>query len=149
MSGPTANSGPTISQQLAEFIHATSFADLPPAIVEKAKSRVLDSVATAIASHTLPVPCVALQFVQENHGEATIIGHSQQVPAVDAALVNATLVNGTTHDDFLYKSHPGAVVIPAGMAIAEEEGNSGQEFIASVVLGYDLVGRAYMGGPSM
>jgi 2-methylcitrate dehydratase PrpD len=143
------NSHPTVSEQLAEFIHATSFDSLPPAIVEKAKSRVLDSLATAIASRSLPVPGVALKFVEKNHGEATIFGHSQRVPAVDAALVNGTLINGTTHDDFLYKSHPGAVVIPAGIAIAEEEGSSGQELLTSVVLGYDLVARAYIGGPAM
>ena len=143
------SSNSTVSQQLAEFIHATSFGDLPPAAIEQAKSRVLDSLATAIASRSLPVPSVALQFVQKNRGEATIFGHAQRVPAVDAALVNGTLINGTTHDDFLAKSHAGAVVIPAGIAIAEEEGNSGQEFLASVVLGYDLVARAYMGGPAM
>jgi 2-methylcitrate dehydratase PrpD len=143
------SSSPTISQQLAEFIHTTSFADLPREIVERAKCRVLDSLATAIASRKLQVPGLAFQFVQENHGEATIFGRCERVPAVDAALVNGTLINGTTHDDFLAKSHPGAVVIPAGIAIAEEEGNTGQEFLASVVLGYDLVARAYLGGPTM
>lgn len=139
----------TVSQQLAEFVHTTTFDDLPPAIIEKAKSRVLDSLATAIASRSLPVPGVALEFVKKNRGEATIFGHAQRVPAVDAALVNGTLVNGTTHDDFLAKSHAGAVVIPAGIAVAEEEGSSGQEFLASVVLGYDLVARAYLGGPAI
>jgi 2-methylcitrate dehydratase PrpD len=143
------NSNSTVSQQLAEFIYATSFGDLPPAIVEMAKSRVLDSLATAIASRNLPVPGVARQFVKNNRGEATIFGHAQRVPAIDAALVNATLINGTTQDDFLAKSHPGAVVIPAGMAIAEEEGCSGREFLASVVLGYDLAARAYLGAPGM
>jgi len=142
-------SNSTVSQQLAEFIHATTFGDLPPATIEQAKSRVLDSLATAIASRSLPVPTVALQFVQKNRGEATIFGHEQRVPTVDAALVNGTLVNGTTHDDFLAKSHAGAVVIPSGIAVAEEEGSSGREFLASVVLGYDLVARAYMGGPAM
>lgn len=142
-------SSSTVSQELAEFIRATSFSDLPPAVVEMAKSRVLDSLATAIASRSLPVPSVALQFVKNNRGEATIFGHAQRVPAIDAALVNGTLINGTTQDDFLAKSHPGAVVIPAGMAIAEEEACSGQEFLTSVVLGYDVVARAYLGGPAM
>jgi 2-methylcitrate dehydratase PrpD len=143
------SSNSTVSQQLAEFIHTTSFGDLPPAVVEMAKSRVLDSLATAIASRDLPVPKVALHFVNGSRGEATIFGHALRVPAIDAALVNGTLINGTTQDDFLAKSHAGAVVIPAGMAIAEEEGCSGQDFLTSVVLGYDLVARAYLGGPGM
>lgn len=142
-------SNPTVSQQLAEFIHATSFSDLPPTVVEMAKSRVLDCLATAISSRDLAVPAVALRFVEKNRGEATIFGRGQRVPAIDAALVNATLVNGTTQDDFLAKSHLGAMAIPAGMAIAEEEGCSGQELLTAVVLGYDIGARAYLGGPGM
>jgi 2-methylcitrate dehydratase PrpD len=144
-----ATSDATVSSQLAGFIHATSFANLPPAVIEQAKSCVLDCLGTALAARDLPVPAIALKFVQANRGEASIFGHDQRVPAVDAALVNATLINGGTHDDFLYKSHPGAVTIPAAMAIAEEEGSSGAEFLVSIVLGYELVARAYLGGPSM
>ena len=105
------SSNSTISQQLAEFIYATSFGDLPPAVVEMAKSRVLDSLATGIASRNLQVPKVALQFVKNNRGEATIFGHAQRLPAIDGGAGNGTLVNGTTQDDFLAKSHAGAVVI--------------------------------------
>jgi 2-methylcitrate dehydratase PrpD len=139
----------TVSGQLADFIYGTSFRNLPTEVVEQAKSRVLDSLGTAIAARGLPVPGVALKFVQANRGSATIFGYEQRVPAIDAALVNATLINGGTHDDFLYKSHPGAVTIPAAAAIAEEEGSSGREFLTSIVVGYELVARAYLGGPSM
>ncbi len=139
----------TIAGQLASFIHATGFDDLPPQVVEQAKSRVLDALATALASRDLPVPATALEFVAANRGEATIYGHRLRVPAIDAALVNATLINGTTHDDFLDKSHPGAVTVPAATALAEERGRGGRELLTSIVLGYDLVARAYRGGPSM
>lgn len=139
----------TIATELAGFIEATKFEHLPAATVSRAKSRILDCLATALSARHLPVPAVARKFVQSNRGAATIFGHDLRVPAIDAALVNATLVNGCTHDDFLQKSHPGAVTIPAAMAIAEEEGSDGQALLASVVLGYDLVARAYLGGPAM
>lgn len=139
----------TIAQQLGRFIHATSFDALAPHVVEQAKSRVLDSLGTALASRELPVPATALKFVAGNQGAATVYGHAQRMPAIDAAFVNATLINGTTHDDFLDKSHPGAVTVPAATAIAEEQGRSGRDVLTAVVLGYDLVGRAYRGGPSM
>lgn len=140
---------PSISRQLAQFIHKLSFDGLPPHLIEKAKSRILDALSTAIAGRGLPVPTVALELVRNHKGRATIFGHEPRVPAMDAAFVNATLTNGRSQDDFLYKSHPGALTIPAAMAIAEEHGNSGTEVITSVILGYEIVGRVFLGGPTM
>lgn len=148
-SSGAAGSQGTVAQQLAAFIHRTNFSDLPPETVAQAKSRLLDALATAVAARDLPVPAVARRFVQGSRGPATVIGHNERVPAVDAAFVNATLVNGCTHDDFLEKSHPGAVVVPAAIAVAEERGGGGQALLASIVTGYDIVARAYLGGPGM
>lgn len=139
----------TISRQFSEFIQRTTFNDLPTHVVEQAKSRVLDALATAHAARHLPVPAIALKFVQANRGKASIISHGQRVPAIDAAFVNATLINGCTHDDFLQKSHPGATTIPAALAIAEEEEKTGKDLLTSIVLGYDLVARSYLGAPGM
>lgn len=139
----------SVNQQFAEFIHATSLGKLPADVVELAKSRVLDAVTTAVAARHLPVPGLASAFVRGNAGKATVIGSAARVPAIDAALVNATLINGSSLDDFLEKSHPAAVVVAAALAVAEEQGSTGAEFIASIVLGYELVGRAYLGAPGM
>jgi 2-methylcitrate dehydratase PrpD len=141
----------TVSNQLAAFIHATTIDGLQPDIVELAKTRVLDAVATALTSRGLPVPApkLAAAFVRGNTGRSTIVGSRSRVPAIDAALVNATLINGSSLDDFLEKSHPSAVVVPAAMAVAEEQDASGADFLASVVVGYELIGRAYLGAPDM
>jgi hypothetical protein len=37
----------------------------------------------------------------------------------------------------------------ASPALAEEEGSSGQEFLTSIVVGCELVARAYLGRPSV
>ncbi|CAM3799747.1 MmgE/PrpD family protein [Bordetella tumulicola] len=139
----------SISRALGQFIHDGRFDDLPRDVVDLAKACLLDSLATAYAARSLPVPGIARRFAGQNAGGAVIIAGGQRVPAVDAAFINATLVNGCTHDDFLYKSHPGAVVIPAALAIADERASSGKEVLTAIVLGYDLVARAYLGGPDM
>lgn len=139
----------TIARDLSQFVCKTQFEDLSVQTIALAKSCILDALATSLAARDLPVPEVARKFVRHNHGQATIVGHDQRVPAIDAAFVNATLVNGCTHDDFLQKSHPGAVTIPAAMAIGEEQDADGRDLLTSVVLGYDLVARAYLGGPTM
>jgi 2-methylcitrate dehydratase PrpD len=138
-----------VGQQWAAFIHATDFHGLPADTVARAKSRLLDAVATALAARDLPVPTVARRFVQANRGPASVIGHAERLPAVDAAFVNATLVNGCTHDDFLAKSHPGAIAIPAALAVGEARDADGRTLLAAIVAGYDVMARAYLGAPGM
>lgn len=138
-----------IAIQLGKFVSDTRIEDMPAHVLEQAKGRLLDAIATAIEAGSLPVPSVAQAFAGSSQGSSTIIGSARQVAAVDAAFVNAALVNGCTHDDFLAKSHAGAVVIPAALAVAEEVDASGSALLASVVLGYDVVARAYLGGPGM
>jgi 2-methylcitrate dehydratase PrpD len=141
--------GQSVAQQWAAFIKGTNFGDLPADTVARAKSRLLDAVATALAARDLPVPTVARRFVQANRGPASVIGHAERLPAVDAAFVNATLVNGCTHDDFLAKSHPGAIAIPAALAVGEARDADGRTLLAAIVAGYDIMARAYMGAPGM
>jgi 2-methylcitrate dehydratase PrpD len=140
----------SITEAWAGLIAGTDAGKLPPAVIAAAKDRLIDCVATAIAARDLPVPAVVRQFVGDNRGPATVIGSSRSVPAIDAAFLNAVLINGCTHDDFLAKSHAGAVTVPAALALAEEQGDvPGRELLASIVLGYEVVARAYLGGPAM
>lgn len=139
----------TVSGKLAQFITGLAFRDLPEQVVEKAKLRLLDCLGTALAAGDLKVPGIAMAFVRGNSGEATLYGKRERVPAIDAAFVNAALINGRSEDDFLQKSHAGAVTIPTALAIAEVEGKSGADVLLSLVIGYELVGRSYMGGPAM
>ena len=68
-----------------------------------------------------------------------------------AALVNAAASHAVEMDDVHKASilHPAAPVIPAALAMAEREGASGREFLAAIVVGYEVairVGEAM--GPS-
>lgn len=146
---PDSTPSLTISQHFARFIGATLRDGVPAHVAALTQDRILDTLSTAIAATGLPVPTVALQLVGSNAGPASIIGRAATVPAVDAAFINALLVNGRTQDDFLCKSHPGAVTLPAALAIADEFGGSGSDLIDAVAVGYEIVGRIYLGGPGM
>ena len=80
---------------------------------------------------------------------STVIGQRRTLPPIDAAVANATLVNGRSQDDFMQKSHPGALTVPAVLAIAEQCARSGAEVLAGIVAGYEIVGRMYLGAPGM
>ena len=139
----------SISRKLANFVDDLSCEKLPASVLENAKLRILDAFSTAIAGRDLPVPEVAINFVKGNKGKATLYAHRYRVPAIDAAFVNATLINARSQDDFLQKSHPSALTVPSALAIAEEEGSSGSEVLTAIVAGYDTIARIYLGGPAM
>lgn len=140
---------PTITRELANFIYSLSIQNLPPGILEKAKICLLDGLSTGLAGRGLPVPSVALAVVKNTPGQATVLGYPWKIQPGDAAFVNATIINARSQDDFLFKSHPGAITIPAALTVAEECGSSGAEVLASMIAGYDVVGRIFLGGPSM
>lgn len=61
---------------------------------------------------------------------------------LDAALTNAVMCHATSQDDLMAGiTHPGSVVVPAALAVAEQESASGSEVLAAIVLGYEMVWR--------
>ena len=139
----------TISKQLAKFIHALSFEELPDDVVDEAKMRLLDALSTGIAAHDFPCPRLSLDLVKGNKGEATVFMHGHRLPAIDAAFVNGNMVQGLGQDDAFLASHPASVIVPATIAIAEEQGSTGEEAITALVAGYDLMARTYSAAPTI
>lgn len=139
----------SVSGHWADFIQGVNVKSVPPRVLEHAKVRMLDVIGTGLAARGLKVPELARGFVAGSSGPATILGHAERVMPIDAALVNATLMNGRSEDDFLRKSHPGALTIPSALAVAEELQLSGAAVVAGVIVGYEIVGRAFMGAPGM
>ena len=80
-------------------------------------------------------------------GDATVVGEADGSPTPAAAFANGTIAHGIELDDTHSGAslHPGAVVIPAALAVGETEGASGEELLEAVVSGYECmirIGRA-------
>ena len=69
---------------------------------------------------------------------------------MNAAFVNGVAAHSTELDDEhkLSLIHPGVVIIPAALALAEKLGATGRELITSVVLGYEIATRVAMAADS-
>ena len=139
----------SISRTLARFICNTSYEDLPDEVQNRAKNLLLDALGTAIIARDLPWHKMALESLTGSTGDSTIFNYNRKVSAPDAAFVNATLACSTAHEDMLFKIHPGPVIVPAAIAIAEQVDSSGAEVLAALVTGYDVIGRTYLGGPDI
>ncbi len=129
-----------------EFISATRYAQLPTAVKTQVKRCLLDVLGATLGGAATPVARVVSDFVRQEHGgdEATILLADSRASLVGAALANAVMANALDVDDGyrLAKGHPGAVVFPAALAVAEREGASGRELLEALVVGYEIAIRA-------
>ena len=136
---------------LSEFVASARRESMPPDTLELAKRCLLDTIGSMIIGATKPWSRIVTGFstgdVLAGRNGSTIVGSTETAAASLAALANGTMGHGFEIDDghFELMTHPGAVVVPAALALAERTGISGIEFLIAIVLGYELNGRAGAG----
>ena len=136
-------SGPT--RRLSAYIAGALRQPLPPAVVEKARQHILDTMAAMISGTRLFAGRLAIDYVTKLGGvrQASVLGTRLLTCPVHAALANGMLAHADESDDSHAPSrtHPGCAIIPAALAVAESVHASGEQLIRAVVLGYDVASR--------
>ena len=131
-----------ITRQLADYVAHVAQDDIPASVVEAAKLLVLDLLGNALAGAGVESSRVVRETVLElaAGGEASIVATDRRVPAPFAALLNGLYAHTLDFDDTFGAGsiHPGAVVIPAVIALAEERRSSGRAVLAAVIAGYEV-----------
>ena len=134
-----------ITEKLAAHTATVRYEDIPPEAIEKAKDCILDQVGVELIGSTLEWNKIAYRYVAEMGGraESTIVNYGTKALALDAAFVNATFGQGCELDDvgFAAGGHPGAATVPVALALCEKQPCSGKDFLAAVVVGYDVMYR--------
>ena len=139
----------SISAAYAEFTMNTRFRNLKPEVILQTKKLILDLVGVLLAGYKLmEFPRMMVDYVASLGGveEATVIQRKKKFPAVNAALANAACAHSLDMDDGhrFGALHPGTVIIPAALAAAELSRASTKEFIAGIVVGYEVMIRIGM-----
>jgi 2-methylcitrate dehydratase PrpD len=130
------------SRTLAEFVASLRYEDIPAAVVAKTEELFLDWLASALAGKGAR-PTVAMERFAElmgpADGPAEVLSARARTSPLFAALINAAASHFVEQDDLHNSSvlHPGTVVFPAALAIAQEIGATGKEFITASVAGYE------------
>jgi 2-methylcitrate dehydratase PrpD len=137
-----------ITGKLARYMVSARDNELPPAVVQAAKHRILDTLAAILSGARLKPGEMAIRYVQTQGGaaEASIPTTNIRTSAINAALAAGMFAHADETDDFepVTKAHPGCAVVPAALAVAEREDRSGGDLIRAVTLGYDLCCRLLM-----
>jgi 2-methylcitrate dehydratase PrpD len=131
---------------LTRFIAECRYDDLPIDVAELAGLCALDTFAAMVCGAISPVARIAAAHAADawRSGEATVLVTGARQTSAAAAFVNATAANGTDLDDVgrYTWGHPGAMVVPTALAVAEKTEASGREFLAAVALGYEVAFRS-------
>jgi 2-methylcitrate dehydratase PrpD len=135
-----------IAAELARFAHGLRYSSLPPAVVSKAKTCILDVLGVAVGGYGSANAKVALKGAAAlgARGKARVWMSGETLRAVDAVLPNSVASHCILQDDWLQVSHAhiGAAVVPTVLAMAEEHGRSGKEVLTATVAAYDVEDRA-------
>ncbi len=130
-----------LTREFGRLLVGLAYEDLPAAVLEMAKSRILDALSVSYNGRNLPHCQVALRSIGGSKGVCTILGERMKTVAADAAFVNAVIGHSTLHEDFGGGGHPGTYIIPVALAVGEERGSAGKDVILAVVTGYEAAAR--------
>ncbi len=136
-------------EQLARFVGQTPADAIPPAVLERTREILVDTLPVIAWGMREPqVSALAQrQLVQASEGgRAWVIGAGRTGPRLDAALLNGIAGAWLDFDEgnFLANGHPGIQVIPAALALAQELRLSGRDLLAAIALSYEAVARIGM-----
>ena len=141
------------ARALANLAATVRLADVPAAVVERAKLHILDAIGLGFASHAYDYAKSAIAGIEAigAAGACTVLGRARGYEVRDAALLNGVLVHGLDFDDTHLASiiHPTTTALPAALAMGEVVDAGGADLLAAFLVGAEAgirIGAAVDGG---
>lgn len=124
---------------LAGFVHASSPADIPQSVMERASDCVLDAIGSAAGGFRCASTRAMNTAMPVHAGEAVLWFDGSRRDTITAATLNAMAATALDIDDGHRRAagHPGAAIVAAALAAAKPE-TEGKDLLAAVVLGYEV-----------
>ena len=144
----TEPSSPTASAELATFLSGLRgrIEAVEPRLLQRADDALLDTIGCIVFGGRQPWTAAAHRHALATgaDGPCTVIGSDRATTAAMAAFANGAAAHAFELDDVHEEaiSHPGAVVVPAALAVAEHTGADGRALLEAIVVGYEAMGRA-------
>ena len=145
----------TALEKLAQLACAIDYDQLPKELVARAKDLLIDTVACAYGAFNSSLREGLVELVHSVGGnpQATLIGVGESTSAPLATLFNGSLIRYLDCNDYYFGKDPGhpSGNFAVGLAVGQREQVSGQEFIAAMVMAYEIQLRLcdWAGNPSL
>src|SRR5438128_11517488 len=136
----------SLSRQLAQWVVALRYDDLPPEVVDRAKGVTLHGLASVLLGSLTPGGRQAVKLMSEEEtgvkNGATIMVDGARVTKGGAAFANAEMaMAGGKWDTFRMLTHPGTSIIPGALVAAETSGASGRHLLPGLAAGREVMER--------
>jgi 2-methylcitrate dehydratase len=134
--------GPTVAQDIARWVVAMRYEELPPEVIARTKRVVLDTVGCALGAIGAE-PVQAAQRVvalQGGNPQATILGLGRKASCDQAAFLNGMAMRYFDYNDYIALGRPNhaSINVAAALAVAEMQGMSGKDLLLGLVAGYEV-----------
>ena len=131
----------SVTRELARRILDFRFEDIPDDALFWAKQAITDTVGVTFAGSredTTLIP-TSIPGIAEADGPCLIFGSNKRASALDAVLINGTAAHALDYDDVspVMGGHPSVPLVPAIIALGEQESLSGKDALAAYVIGYE------------
>lgn len=126
-----------LTRDLAAFVAALRFEQLPAAALPFIRTGFTDTFATLVAGRRSEEARMLRAALQPAPGECRLLLDAGTARAPDAAWINATAAHALDYDDAAQRGHISVVVVPAVLAEAEALGADGRRMATAYAAGYE------------
>lgn len=135
-----------ITRGLADYVVGSRFADIPVEVRHEAVRSLINFIGVSVAGarhETVEAALAALKDLGAS-GEAVVLGRSERLDGMNAALINGISSAVLDFDATQFKRtniHPSGPVLPPLLAVAGARPVSGAEFLHAYILGVEVACR--------
>ena len=133
-----------ILESIAEWSAGLTWDDIPEDVRKRAIQALSDTVSTMAGGASTIAAKIALDFASGLSGDAPLVSRGAGAAPTHAAFGNGVAASALDFDDGHYLAgaiHPGAVIVPAVLALADSATTISDAIVAQVV-GYEIGLRA-------
>jgi 2-methylcitrate dehydratase len=134
--------GPTVAEDVARWVVALRYEELPPDVVARAKRVLLDTLGCALGAIGAEPVLAAQQVValQGGNPQSTILGLGRKVSCDQAAFLNGMALRYFDYNDYVALGRPNhaSINVAAALAVAEMQGLGGKDLLLGLVAGYEV-----------
>jgi len=140
-----------LTDYVGRFVATTRYEDIPHDVVELGKKSILDGLGLALAGSRAETGTICREYLKKLGvcgGQSTIIGSADKSSPRFAAFINGVSIHADDFDDtqlavakdrvYGLLVHPTVPVLPAILALAEDRGASGKDWMLAYHLGVEV-----------
>ncbi len=142
---------PAFRRNVTEFVVNRKYSTIPPEALELGKKSILDGLGLALSGSRAETGGLIDKYARSfgfHPGGATVLGSATKLPARFAAFANGVAIHVDDFDDtqlavgkdrvYGLLVHPTVCVLPAALATAEVQGQSGKDLLLAYQLGVEV-----------